>query len=102
MTSLPHEPATATPKLEITPPLIEDHPASVLIVEQDPAVRDTCRETLEEAGYTVHVAADETAALDTLHRAAPDVIVLGAAGGHEEILAWTQSAATTLPCLTFL
>ena len=91
MTSLPHEPATATPKLEITPPLIEDHPASVLIVEQDPAVRDTCRETLEEAGYTVHVAADATAALDTLHRAAPDVIVLGAAGGHEEILAWTQS-----------
>ncbi len=73
-----------------TPPLDRDHPGSVLIVEQDPAVRDSCRQTLEEAGYTVLVAADETAALDTLHRAAPDVIVLGAAGGRDEILAWAQ------------
>ncbi len=58
MTSLPHEPATATHMSTITPPLNRDHPGSVLIVEQDPAVRDSCRETLEEAGYTVLVAAD--------------------------------------------
>ncbi len=104
MTSLPHEPATATDMSTITPPLNRNHPGSVLIVEQDPEVLDTCRATLEEAGYTVQVAADETAALDTLHRAPPDVIVLGAAGGREEILAWTQSrradpAASDVPVI---
>jgi DNA-binding response OmpR family regulator len=51
-------------------------PASVLVVDDDPTVRDVVSRYLGDAGYRVDVAADGEAALRTAAAARPDAVVL--------------------------
>jgi CheY-like chemotaxis protein len=51
-------------------------PRPVLVVEDDPATRDVVRRTLERDGWIVFEADNGRSALESLKRAAPDLIVL--------------------------
>ncbi len=51
------------------------NPASVLIVEDDPSLREALCDTLELAGYAVAVAMDGHAALETLEHASIGMVV---------------------------
>lgn len=53
-----------------------DGRAHVLVVEDEPAVRDVVRRYLEAEGYRVTVAADGITGLETARTAEPDLIVL--------------------------
>lgn len=48
----------------------------VLVVDDDPDIRDTLVEALEEEGYSVAAAANGSEALETLRRIAPRLILL--------------------------
>jgi DNA-binding response OmpR family regulator len=50
--------------------------ALVLIVEDEPDIRDLLVLHLEQAGYLCHVAASGPAALESVRRLAPDLVVL--------------------------
>lgn len=49
---------------------------TILVVEDDPQIRDVVRITLECAGYRVETASDGAAALAHLEQRRPDLIVL--------------------------
>jgi len=49
--------------------------ARVLVVDDEPALRDTMRRMLERAGHEVIVAADGTAALDLMKTQTVDLII---------------------------
>jgi type II secretory ATPase GspE/PulE/Tfp pilus assembly ATPase PilB-like protein len=51
-------------------------PRSVLLVEDEDALRRVVRDLLERDGFIVHEAGDGVVALDEIDRAAPDVVVL--------------------------
>ena len=51
-------------------------PETILVVEDEPALRDTLSYNLKNAGYTVESTADGRTALETARRLRPDVIVL--------------------------
>jgi two-component system, OmpR family, KDP operon response regulator KdpE len=78
--------------------------ASVLVVEDDPAVRGVLIEALEAAGLTVSVAGDGFAALNEVRRTPPDVVVLDLGlpvlDGQEFVDAWeTASPGRSVPIL---
>jgi DNA-binding response OmpR family regulator len=50
--------------------------AEVLVVEDEPAVRELIRATLDGAGFRVVEAGDGTAALRLLHETSPDAVLL--------------------------
>ena len=49
---------------------------TILVVDDEPKIAALARDYLEHAGYGVTVAADGRAALDAIHRARPDLVVL--------------------------
>lgn len=49
--------------------------ASILIIEDDPSLRDTLRIHLTSAGYSVQVAADATEAIRAILTGVPDLIL---------------------------
>jgi DNA-binding response OmpR family regulator len=51
-------------------------PRSVLLVEDEDALRRVVRDLLERDGFVVYEAGDGVVALDEIDRAAPDIIVL--------------------------
>jgi two-component system response regulator MprA len=51
-------------------------PARILVVDDEPAVRESLTSSLEFEGYRVAGAADGVAALDRVEREAPDLVVL--------------------------
>lgn len=51
-------------------------PCTVLVVDDDPAVREIYRLALERAGHRVVVAADGMAGLDMVSTASPDLVLL--------------------------
>jgi len=53
-----------------------DDTSRVLVVDDDALIRDTLATALADEGYSVRVAADGRAALDTLDEWLPDLIVL--------------------------
>jgi DNA-binding response OmpR family regulator len=53
-----------------------DETSRVLVVDDDALIRDTLATALSDEGYSVRVAADGRAALDTLDEWRPDLIVL--------------------------
>jgi two-component system response regulator MprA len=58
---------------------VPDTPAEkprVLVVDDDPAVRDSLRRSLEFNGYTVAIASDGVDALASIGRVAPDVVIM--------------------------
>ena len=50
--------------------------SSVLVVDDDPMIRDHLARTLERAGFAAFTAADGVAALEVVERRHPDLIVL--------------------------
>jgi CheY-like chemotaxis protein len=52
------------------------NPPRVLIVDDDPEIRESMRMVLEDEGYHVREAADGVAALDELHRDQQPCVVL--------------------------
>jgi two-component system response regulator MprA len=54
----------------------EGEPARILVVDDEPAVRESLTSSLEFEGYRVAGAADGVAALDRVEREAPDLVVL--------------------------
>jgi CheY-like chemotaxis protein len=67
-------------------------PASVLVAEDDAAIRDLLTQALEAAGFRVLPVRDGFAALNEVRRAAPNVIVLDLGlpllDGQEFLDAW--------------
>lgn len=51
------------------------HPVTVLVVDDDPAVRSVLCRTMEAAGYSVHAAGDGLEALTLAHALPVDVVV---------------------------
>ena len=50
--------------------------ADILAVDDDPVVRETIRHVLSECGHSVSLATDGQQALDMLHRAPADLVIL--------------------------
>ena len=48
---------------------------SILVVDDDPAIRDALALLLEEEGYVVHTAPDGLAALAVVARDSPDLVI---------------------------
>lgn len=67
-----------TAQLQTAPELdaVERLASVVLVVDDDPEIRDLVRWLLEDEGWTVETAADGRAALDQATRARPALIVL--------------------------
>jgi DNA-binding NtrC family response regulator len=57
-------------------PILQAHPRSILVVEDDPALSDYLASTLKEAGYLVHIALDRQQALALLSRCVCPALVL--------------------------
>lgn len=79
-------------------------PASVLLAEDDAAIRDLLTEALETAGFRVSPVRDGFAALNEARRTAPDVIVLDLGmpllDGQEFFDAWrTVESSPHVPVL---
>ncbi len=49
--------------------------ASILVIEDDPSLRDTLRIHLSSAGYSVRVAADATEAIRAILTGVPDLVL---------------------------
>lgn len=79
-------------------------PATVLVVEDDAAIRGLLIEALEAAGFRASQVSDGFAALNEVRRAAPDVVVLDLGlpllDGQEFVDAWrTVSPSAEVPIL---
>jgi CheY-like chemotaxis protein len=91
---IPHPPNTLTAA----------RPTSVLVAEDDAAVRGLLTEALEAAGFQVSQVSDGFAALNEVRRAAPDVVVLDLGlpllDGQEFLDAWrTVEPSRDVPIL---
>ncbi len=53
-----------------------DHPAEILVVDDDPRLRELVRYTLTRAGFSVREAGDGRAALASVRARVPDLVVL--------------------------
>lgn len=83
------------PFVEAKPlPLRDSPPPSVLIVEDDPALRELLASFLTEEGYTVRAAQNGRAACEQVQESTPDVVVLDllmpVMGGREVLTAWLK------------
>ena len=65
--------ATGAAPHRVVPPLAQR--ARILIVDDEPIVRDGMRVLLEELNFEVHVAASTTSALSASSKARPDVVL---------------------------
>jgi len=50
--------------------------ATVVVVDDDEAMRDSCRQTLERSGYRVVTATDAFSALKAIRLQTPDLVIL--------------------------
>lgn len=80
---------------------------NVLVVDDEPAVLEVCRDILEEEGWEVTTARDGTTALEAARQARPDAVVLDVAmpgidgfGVAEALLADETTAAARILFLT--
>ncbi|HVN76545.1 MAG TPA: sigma-54 dependent transcriptional regulator [Thermoanaerobaculaceae bacterium] len=53
-----------------------DAPPMIVVVDDDEAMRDSCRQTLERSGYRVATANDAFSAVKAIHAHAPDLVIL--------------------------
>ena len=78
--------------------LLEDRDRSILIVDDDPGVRNSLRLQLEDLGYPVYLAEDGDEAVDLLKVSVPDLVILDLAmpgkSGHE-VLSWIRNNPDT-------
>lgn len=91
-----HDAAAAEPKM------IAEGPWLVLVVDDDPWLRETLRRMIESVGYDVRCAKDARAAIDVVTRDAPDIIITDIfmpAGDGFELLNWLRSNGTRTPVI---
>lgn len=78
--------------------LLTGESRSVLIVDDDPGVRETLRMQLRDLGYEVWTAEDGQAAIESLKRRKPDLVILDVImprkNGHE-VLEWIRQNPAT-------
>ncbi len=53
-----------------------DGPPTIVVVDDDEAIRDSCRQTLERCGYRVATATDAFSAVKAIRLRAPDLVIL--------------------------
>jgi len=75
---------------------------SVLIVDDDEALRETLRRMVASVGYAVECAEDAKAAIAAIKARAPDIIISDIympAGDGFELLNWLRNNATRIPVI---
>lgn len=78
--------------------LLEDRNRSILVVDDDPAVRHGLQMQLEEMGYPVYLAENGEEAVDLLKTSVPDLVILDVImpqRGGPEVLAWIRNNRDT-------
>ena len=74
-------------------------PASVLVIEDEEAVRESFRNYLEDQSYTVHEASNGREGLDLFRRHQPDIVILDLrmpeVTGHEVLAKLTEQSPDT-------
>jgi DNA-binding NtrC family response regulator len=77
-------------------------PCTVLIVEDDAALRETLRKMVASIGFDVDCAEDARGAIATIHARRPDIVItdiyMPAADGFE-LLNWIRNNATGIPVI---
>jgi CheY-like chemotaxis protein len=71
---------------------------SILVVDDDPGVRNSLQMQLEEMGYPVYVAEDGDQAMDMLKTSVPDLVILDVIMPQKsgpEVLAWIRNNLDT-------
>ena len=87
-------------RVENASPAPPSEPLMILLVEDDPAVRDATRAVLRSLGHSVTVAQDVTTALDRIHAGLPiDVVVTDAVMPGRSGLEFAEILATERPDL---
>jgi CheY-like chemotaxis protein len=77
-------------------------PFSVLIVDDDPALRETLRRMIESVGYDVDCVADAHAAIAAVAHHVPDIIITDIympAGDGFELLNWLRNHGKNIPVI---
>ena len=80
----------------------ERSPFSVLIVDDDAGLRDTLRHMVASVGYRVDCAEDARAAIESVGKHAPDIIITDIympAGDGFELLNWLRNHGMTIPVI---
>ena len=78
--------------------LLDDRNRSILVVDDDPAVRHGLQMQLEEMGYPVYLAENGDQAVDMLRTSVPDLVILDVIMpqiGGPEVLAWIRNNSDT-------
>jgi len=76
--------------------------SSVLIVDDDPALRDTLRRMVESVGYDVACVEDARAAIAAIGARAPDIIITDIympTGDGFELLNWLRNNGIRIPVI---
>lgn len=80
--------------------------STILVIEDDPGMRENLREILRLEGFTVHEAADGPAGIAAAHAHRPDLILcdvaMPGADGHQVLAALKQQPATATIPFVFL
>ncbi len=76
--------------------------ARILVIDDQPQIRDNCREALEEAGHTVTVAADGREGVRLYHRAPVDLVILDLYMPEQDGLATIRELRATTPDLPII
>jgi CheY-like chemotaxis protein len=76
--------------------------ARILVIDDQPQIRDNCREALEEAGHTVTVAADGREGVRLYHRAPVDLVILDLYMPEQDGLATIRELLATTPDLPII
>ncbi|WP_395021936.1 response regulator [Dongia sp.] len=82
--------------------MITEGPWSVLIVDDDPSLRETLRRMIESVGYDVQCAPDARAAIDCVAGHEPDIIITDIympAGDGFELLNWLRNNGIRTPVI---
>jgi CheY-like chemotaxis protein len=77
-------------------------PFSVLIVDDDPALRETLRRMVASVGYDVECAEDARSAITRVGRHTPDIIITDIympAGDGFELLNWLRNNGMRIPVI---
>jgi len=77
-------------------------PSSVLIVDDDPALRETLRRMVESVGYDVSCVEDARAAIAALASRVPDIIITDIympAGDGFELINWLRNEGMAIPVI---
>jgi two-component system, chemotaxis family, chemotaxis protein CheY len=76
--------------------------ARILVIDDQPQIRDNCREALEEAGHTVLVAADGQEGVQLYHRELVDLVILDLYMPKLDGLATIQTLRAATPGLPII